>query len=1289
MRRKQFVRWFFGVTGFLASALALTCMAETLPSTPECVARFVEHGSVDPHCLSEADLLRELQAAYAQTTDAAHLDLLGKRLLAVKWWKLWDANFEMAAETIVVGDPVARYFQPTANWQWSTPMSAPLPGQQMPKRLHYAAPSDVPTTHGVKGVLPMLLPVNGELQQIVYFPDGQIPAEIALHIATDYVGNASQHPSTSVRAKWTRAPATPAPAENRPNNFWAGILTPTDGWQMLTVNLCDVGLCGRERAILGIEFSVTGGAAYFGETVIRRPAVEIQGKRPYNVFLEGEPLEFDLRVHNFAASPLAYTVELTAADAQGSAFWQTTCPVNVAANASATLPVMLPASPARYVTLTYALKHADALVAQGHSAAAVIRPNTTGRQPRSPFGMMYWDNPGSAMVAFYAQLGVKLVVLFPELERLHLFDPRLFEIVPMIWELPAQSPREAERLTQNVRQFLSEGVRLFSNFWETDLRVPANLFAPNMQRFNEIVKQLEPAALVGVGGLAWFNVAYLAELLELARTAGAYFDFIALMCYNTPAPPEYSGLAYETAAMRTLLQQAGQPQTEIWNVEWSYFEFLNLDSGAWVNAGVPREQIAAYTLRHHLFGFGADIDRMVPGSNIYAGRMPLAKNYGHDMMMWGNAMFRYDLTPLPMLPAYSVMTRMLEGKTYVKSIGQQPNVIGQLYQAAPPDTSSPLLGSASSVLALWSLFEPVEIALTFPAYRNTAAVPVTVLNMLGEAAEKIIRYGTLQLSLTPEPQYVLCPAAADAQLADVHFDEAAVVLTTPTHTLETPPGQASTLTLTYELFNPGPLPLVGRLQINQPTWIAARRQKVEYLNLVNALLVKNLRTETAAAPDDSSSPLIWLGRQQRAEITVEIEIPATIPRATYYEQWNLTQQPAFELAADLIAPDGQMLGRATTTVRVQPPLLVRLRPVIAAKAEVNAPRVQVQMTNLSAAPRDGVLNLRVFGPLQITPATTAFALTPGQTQTYDFALHGVALTTLDYTVETVDTQLQRHTEHVAVVQDQPFRLDLYQPTLGYLTTFGIGEGYIIEAIVHDHQGCEARQTRGLAFRPAVKAPTPVTLDGRFDEWGAATPLFVHPEGRLNGLTFFADLYGGKMQWRGLDDFSSAWQMMWDDEFLYLAVNVFDDQFVPQHSLGAFWNGDTLLIQIDPQPERADAGLIPTLADLRRIHTFEIGLSAAGPVMRRKYAADPARAGVIEPAWVAIVPEQGQVHYEMALPWHELTPLRPAAGGWFGLSLVWNEDDGRGRETMVPWFGGSGGDGLAREPRLMGDVHLIE
>ncbi len=52
-------------------------------------------------------------------------------------------------------------------------------------------------------------------------------------------------------------------------------------------------------------------------------------------------------------------------------------------------------------------------IIQGYSAAAVIIPNRSGRNPRSNSALKFvLGSPGREMVKFYEQLGVKLVVIF-------------------------------------------------------------------------------------------------------------------------------------------------------------------------------------------------------------------------------------------------------------------------------------------------------------------------------------------------------------------------------------------------------------------------------------------------------------------------------------------------------------------------------------------------------------------------------------------------------------------------------------------------------------------------------------------------------------------------------------------------------------------------------------------------------------------------------------------------------------------------------------------------------------
>ncbi|MBD3307545.1 hypothetical protein GF339_14035 [candidate division KSB3 bacterium] len=1260
--------------------------ASPRPLGDKTVAAFYEHGIFDPHQISEDDLYASIQAAYNQATEPDALRTLGERLLTLKWWRLWDANFEMPPETVIVTDPLPRYCRPSEHWQWTPHPLPPVRGKS-PPRLHFSTSDTGPVRHRLHGVFPYILPVNGTLIQEVYVPEGRLPDQIFLRLETTHLASAQQSPKF-VQARWTRLPEQHVATENRPQNFWAGTFPASSSksvsggrWYRLTVNLVDIGLCGRHRSIHGIEYGVDGGQAWFGRTMIRRPPVEVRGQQPYHVFAEGDELAFDIAVHNVSSAQQRYTLELLVSDYSGAKLLSAEYPLDIPGNSTHHETLVLTPGTWRYVVFEYSLKQRGQSVYHGYSAATVIVPNRTGRTSDAKFGMMYWDQPGQDMVELYEKLGVKFVVLFPEVERLHLFDSRTFEVMPMFWTLPELKPQEGEQLRRKVQPYLEAGQRIFSNFWETDLRVPAEIFAQNMHAFTQILKKFEPAAVVGIGGLAWFNVAYLQRLLQSVQDAASWFDFLAVMLYNTPAPPEYSGIDQETDALANVLEQHDKAEVELWNVEWSYFENLNLDSGYWLNTGVPRSLIAPYTIRHHLLGFAAGITRMVPGTNLYVGRTPLAKNYGHSMTLGRSSVTRYDLMPLPLLPAYSVMTRMLEGKRYVRSLRPSANVICQIYRAH--DDRYAALASSQTVAVVWSLFGNETLTLRLRQYDEHSPSTITILNMLGEETTQWTHDGEFHLSVTPEPSYLLLDEGMD--IIDISLAEP--MLTAIPDKIEVRPGTASLLTLTYHLYNPGWKAVIGSLRLAQPNWLTIVSQEIRYLSDTGeAVAAHRFSPETGQFSEARDTDEIWVGRYHRVEVTYEIALPATIPRTTYYEQRDITQRADFQIEAAFLAGQ-KVLATTRTPVHILPPLTVRLRPSLHTKADVNTPALQVQLRNNSTLVREGTVRLKIPAQLESDPPEASFTLQPGETRRYSFHLHSSPLGQVQpYTRETVDTQLQRRTEEVAA--DQPLQIDQYHKNSGYLFSFGVGEGYVIEAVVSDQTGFTTRQSRGFAFRPAVRAKAPLVIDGHLTDWTGAAPLFIPPEGRLSGLTFWASDYGEEMQWRGLDDFSAAWQMMWDEAYLYLAVRVFDDQVVPQHDLGSFWNGDTLSLQIDPLPALTDASVLPQPRDLRQIHTFDIGLNEAGPTIRRKYPALSMPSGSVEQARIAIRQDAKSLLYEIALPWEVLAPLSPERGAWIGVSLVVSEDDGDGRETRCNWFGGVGGNGLAREPRLMGDVHLV-
>jgi len=1242
------------------------------PILDKTFARFERQGVFDPDVISEQDLLKHVQAVYLQETNPDRQALLSRRMLALKWMKLWDANAEMGAETVIIDDPLPSYFSPSENWQWSSPLKNPT--TRKTRRLHYATEAQGNVSHQANGMFPSILPVNGTLTQEVYFQNERHPRQVWIRIHTMDVSTPKSKP-ISVMARWTQQPEHPMLTENRPSSFYAGQLPQTSGWHTLTVNLADLGLCGTERIISNIEFGVVDGTAWFGRTLIRRPPVEVRGVRKYNIFSPQEPLAFDISVNNFSASDTTYQLDIVASDYEGNQLLRDRLTFSIPARGTQTQPLTIPPGAARYVVLEYTLREKETPLYHGYSAAAVIVPNRSGRKPDSPFGMMYWDQPGREMVELYEALGVKLIVMFPQIERLNLFHSGAFDVMPMFWMLPQDKPKEEGKLRLEIQPYLQSGQRVFSNFWETDLRVPAQLFSIHMRRFTEIVKEAAPNAMTVVGGMAWFNVAYIQQLLQAIGSGTPYFDAIAAMSYNTPTPPEYAGVDDDAAALRQLFEAYNVPQTELWNVEWAYFENLNLDRGEWQNTGVAQEQIAAYTIRHHLFGFGTGINRMIPGTNIYAGRTPLAKNYGHSMSLGRSSIIRYDLTPLPLLPAYATMTRLLEDLQFVKTFDTgDANAICQLYQSKPSRSEK------KTVMAIWSVFGQQNMVLHVPPTAGLNETTISVVNMLGEEKDLALFGNRLQLNLSPEPQYLLLPNMTDDELAQLRLTVDEPLLTADPQIIQLKPGVANTATLTYHLDNANDAALRGELRLKLPEGVEIVARRIQYYDLMGSLLAQKMEL----AEDE-----ILLGRRRGVDVTCEIALPESVRRNAYYEQVELGRETDLNIIAEFVSQDNKLLASTTVSARSLPPLDVRLRPVLHTAASADAPTLQVRITNHSVVPREGNVWLNASGWVQVAPLKQSFSLAPGASGIYDFTLVGMPEQTLEYLVETTDTALQRTVQQVKLQNGEPMRLTHYLPHSGYLVTFGVGEGYFIEALVQDKTGIEARQGRGFAFRPAVKAKTPLTIDGDLSDWNDAVPLFVNPANRLNGLTFFADMFGEKMQWTGNDDFSAAWQMMWDENFLYVATRVFDDHIMPQQALRTFWNGDVLSLQIDPLPDQSDASALPIPRDLRQIHSFDIGMNADGAVIRRKHATSTHPAWAVTSIRIAARPMPDGLQYEIAIPWTELDPLRPALSGWFGASFAWYEDDGNGRETYINWFGGSGGNGLAREPRLFGDIHFVE
>jgi len=157
---------------------------------------------------------------------------------------------------------------------------------------------------------------------------------------------------------------------------------------------------------------------------------------------------------------------------------------------------------------------------------------------------------------------------------------------------------------------------------------------------------------------------------------------------------------------------------------------------------------------------------------------------------------------------------------------------------------------------------------------------------------------------------------------------------------------------------------------------------------------------------------------------------------------------------------------------------------------------------------------------------------------------------------------------------------------------------------------------------------------------------------------------GKAHWSGEDDLRASYRVGWDEKYLYLAVKVFDDEYV-QNATGAnLFKGDSIevLLSTEPEADRAGAGLTG--------HDYQIGISPGSPDAGKHVEAylwyPESKAGSLTKVDAGAVPMDGGYRVEMAIPWSTfgVTPARGLVLG-FALSVSDNDDpDKNAQQTMI-------------------------
>ncbi len=235
--------------------------------------------------------------------------------------------------------------------------------------------------------------------------------------------------------------------------------------------------------------------------------------------------------------------------------------------------------------------------------------------------------------------------------------------------------------------------------------------------------------------------------------------------------------------------------------------------------------------------------------------------------------------------------------------------------------------------------------------------------------------------------------------------------------------------------------------------------------------------------------------------------------------------------------------------------------------------------------------------------------------------------------------------------------------------------YRVQATVTDAMGRAVTRERLVAgFAGVPRAKAAIAVDGNLKEadWQRSPVLQIAEARQFSG-------FGETRVWRGAKDLGAELRLLWDDQNLYLAVQVADDVFRNEKQDGDIWAGDGIQFLVDPcreSPEKIGKYDYGAAQGSKGTQVWCFGSADAG-----------APAGEVAAIKLAIKPSgtAGARLYELAIPWSRLAPFQPGMGRDLGLSLILNDDDGQGRDSFMGWFSGV----HSKEVDMVGDVILGE
>lgn len=221
--------------------------------------------------------------------------------------------------------------------------------------------------------------------------------------------------------------------------------------------------------------------------------------------------------------------------------------------------------------------------------------------------------------------------------------------------------------------------------------------------------------------------------------------------------------------------------------------------------------------------------------------------------------------------------------------------------------------------------------------------------------------------------------------------------------------------------------------------------------------------------------------------------------------------------------------------------------------------------------------------------------------------------------------------------------------------------YSIRADVTDASGRDIvaqRYVAGFVAVPKATSPAGKIRELTAPEWKTA------PVQHIDEARQYFSFDPKRASWKGPGQLSATLRFLWDNNYLYVAVDETDSIFGGStHQDDSIWQQDGLQFLIDP---------CRAMAESAGKYDYALGVGKKGPQTWCFLSADDsAPPGNVPEIGIAAKRKDtttGDMTYVVAFPWSRLAPFKPAIGADLGLSMLINNDDGIGRLSYMTWFG---------------------